>query len=156
MARAICTARMAPFVLNASETRTLIQLEAPTNTGVAWLRAVVSFEGVTVTDKPFEIQILKQTTAGTGGNAATEVLVTGPGASITPLGVALVGEWATTEPTAGDIIDSKYVHPQSGYEYVFQEGQDEVTYAGARVALRVITPTGVAATNVTATLWWEE
>lgn len=155
MARAICTARMAPFSLNASETKTLIQLEAPTNTGVAWLRAVVSFEGVTVSDKPFEIQILKQSTAGTGGTAATEVLVTGPGTSITPQGVALTGEWSA-EPTAGDIIDSKYVHPQSGYEYVFQEGQDEITYANGRVALRVITPSGVSATNVTATLWWEE
>jgi hypothetical protein len=153
MARAICSCVTSAISLAASTTKTLIQLQAPTNQGVAWLRASVSFEGVTVTDKPVKIDIVKQTDAGTM-SAYTEVLVTGPGASVTPQGVATTN--ATAEPTTTDVVDVKYVHPQAGYEYVFQEGQDELTYANARYALRVTSPSGNATQNVIAAMWWEE
>jgi hypothetical protein len=104
-------------------------------------------------DKPVRIDIVKQTDAGTM-SAYTEVLVTGPGVSITPQAVATTN--ASAEPTTTDVVDVKYVHPQSGYEYVFQEGQDELTYANARYALRVVSPADNATHNVLASLWWEE
>ncbi len=155
MARAICSVRIGPFAVAAGATKTLMQLEAPANQGVAWLRASVSFDGVTPADKPVEVQILKQSTAGTGGTAATEVLVTGPGAVVTPQGIVLTGEFSA-EPTEGDVIDGKAVHMQSGYEWVMQEGQDEIVYANGRVAVRVILPAGVTTANAYCSLWWEE
>jgi len=153
MARATCSCVTAAISLAASTTKTLIQIQAPTNQGVAWLRACVSFEGVTVTDKPVKLDIVKQTDAGTM-SAYTEVLVTGPGASITPQATAQTN--ATAEPTTTDVVDVKYVHPQSGYEWVFQEGQDELIFAGARYAIRVVSPSGNATHNVIASVMWEE
>lgn len=154
MARAIATVRTGLISIAANTTKTLIQLAAPTNQGVAWLRAGVSFYGGVVTDTPAQLQIVKQTDAGTM-SSYTEVLACGPGVSVTPQGVALTN--ASAEPTTTDIVDEKGVHPQTGYEFVFTEGQDELTYANARYALRIITPaSGWTTINGSAWLWWEE
>lgn len=155
MARAICTAATTAISLTAGLTKTLIQLQAPTNQGVAWLRASVSFQGVTVSDAPVKVDIVKQTSAGTM-QAYTEVLACGPGASITPQATVTTNASSSDEPTTTDIVDVKYVHPQAGYEYVFTEGQDELTYANARYALRVVAPSSFTTCNLVASLWWEE
>lgn len=157
MARVKCGARTGPVSLSTNVTKTLLQLLAPPNQGVAWKRASVSFEGVTATDKPVIVQILKQTDAGTGGNSVTETVLTAPkGTAPTPQATALAGLWATTEPTASDIVFEKYVHPQSGFEYVWQQAEDEWPYFNERYAMRVITPTGNATTNAICDLEWEE
>jgi hypothetical protein len=157
MARVLCGARTGAISLSANVTKTLLQLQAPANQGVAWKRLKVSFEGVTATDKPVILQILRQTDAGTGGNAVTETVLKAPkGTAPTPQATALAGLWATTEPSASDIIDEVYVHPQSGYEWVWQEAEDEFAYFNDRYAVRCITPAGNATTNAIASLNWEE
>lgn len=154
MARALCTCTTAEISIASNTTKTLIQLQAPTNQGVAWVRGGVAFQGVTVTDGPCQLQIVKQTDAGTM-SSYTEVLMTGPGASVTPQGVATTN--ATAEPTTTDVVDHKYVHPQSGYEWVFQRSQDEPVYANARYAIRIISPSsGWTTVDAVAWLWWEE
>ena len=157
MARVKCGARTGAMSVAANLTKTLLQLLAPTNQGVAWKRASISSEGVTATDKPNVVQILKQTDAGTGGQAVTETVLTAPkGTAPTPQSTALAGIWGTTEPSASDIIFEKYVHPQSGFEYVWQQAEDEWPYFNERYAIRVITPTGNATANFIADLEWEE
>lgn len=158
MARAICTAATTAISLTSNLTKTLIQNLAPANQGIAWLRASVSFQGVTVSDPPVKVDIVKQTDAGTGLASYTEILACGPGVSITPQATIIMNSATSgTEPTTTDIVDVKYVHPQAGYEYVFTEGQDELTYANARYGLRVSTSTGSFTTcTAVASLWWEE
>src|SRR5512143_2769674 len=138
MARVMCGARTGAMSVAANVTKTLLQLLAPANQGVAWKRLKVSFEGVTASDKPVLLQIVKQTDAGTGGVAVTETVLQAPkGTAPTPQATALGGIWATTEPTTTDIIDEVYVHPQSGYEWVWQRAEDEFAYFNERYALRV-------------------
>lgn len=157
MARVLCGGRTGAISLAANVTKTILQLQAPANQGVALKRAKVSFEGVTSTDKPVIAQLLKQTDAGTGGVSVTETVIRSPkGTAPTPQATALGGPWATTEPTASDIIDELYIHPQSGYEYVFQIAEDEVAYHNERYAIRVITPTGNQTTNCIGSFQWEE
>jgi hypothetical protein len=154
MARAICTVRTGAISIASGTTKTLIQLQAPTNQGVAWLRCGIALQGVSVTDAPGLVSLVKQTDAGTM-STYTEVLVTGPGASITPQAVATTN--ASAEPTTTDIVDEKYIHPQTGFEWVFQEGQDELTYANARYAIRIVSPASPwTSVNAVAWLWWEE
>ena len=153
MARAICVSASGAISLAASSAKTVLQLQAGTNLGVAILRIKVSFEGVTTDDEPAIVQILKQTTGGTM-SAGTETCVTGPGASITPQAVAQYN--ATVEPTGTTVLDECYVHMQSGYEWVFQEGQDEIVFNNSYVGVKVTTASGTATTNCRATIWWEE
>lgn len=157
MARVLCGARTGAISLAANVTKTLLQLQAPSNQGAAWKRLKVAFEGVTSTDKPVVLQLLKQTDAGTGGVGITETVLKSPkGTAPTPQCTALGGPWSTTEPSASDVIDEVYVHPQSGYEWIFQRAEDEHAYFNERYAVRCITPTGNATTNAIASLIWEE
>jgi hypothetical protein len=157
MARVICGARASAMSVAANSTKTLMQVLAPANQGVSWLRAKVSFEGVLSTDKPVIIQILKQTDAGTTGQAVTETVLLSPkGTAPTPQAVALAGIFAGGEPTASDIVDEVYCHPQSGYEWVWQRAEDAFAYFNERYAIRVISPTGNATTNAACSVIWEE
>lgn len=157
MARVNCVMRTGPISLAANVAKTLVQILAPSNQAVAITRAKVSFEGVTATDKPVLVQLLKQTTAGTGGlSTYTPKLKNSPGGAPTIQTSALYGLWATTEPTDGDILDELYVHPQSGYEWVWQRGQDEISGYNLRYAIKVTTPTGNQTTNAIAEIEWEE
>lgn len=157
MARVVCSMRTGAISLAANVAKTLVQIAAPANQAVAVLRAKVSFEGVTAGDKPVLIQLLKQTTAGTGGlSTLTPKLLLSPGGAPTIQTTALYGLWATTEPTDGDILDELYVHPQSGYEWVWQRGQDEIAGYNVRIALKATTAAGNQTTNAVAAILWEE
>jgi hypothetical protein len=155
MARAFCVGTSGEVSLAASSAKTIIQLLAGANRGVAILRVKVSFEGVTAADEPARVQLLQQTTAGTM-SAGTETCIAGPGASITPQ--ATMQYNATVEPTGTTVFDEAYVHMQGGYEWVCQRGQDEILLTGAtnRLGVKVTTETGTATTNCIATVWWEE
>jgi uncharacterized protein YaiE (UPF0345 family) len=139
--------------VSANSTKTLMQLAGATNQCAALLRVKVAFEGVTATDKPVLVEIVTQTTAGTM-SAGTENIVNSP----TSVTVQTVAQYnATAEPTLGVVLDSVYVHLQSGYEWVFQRGQDEIMVpAGGRIGIRVTNPTGNQATNASCTVYWEE
>jgi len=151
MARVICTADSGAVSVTAvPTTKTLLGLTAPANQGVAWLRAVITFEGVTAADKPLLIE-WGSVTGGTSAGA-TENLITAPGGAPTPQGAALTYSAEPTWTSKG----SAYCHGQSGYEVVFQRGQDEVAYYNATWAVRVTNPSGNQTLNARATLWWEE
>jgi len=158
MARVNCVMRTGPISLVAANgIKTLVQILAPTNQGIALTRATVSFEGTAPTDKPNLVQLMKQTTAGTGGlSTITPKLKNSPGGAPTIQTSALYGLWATTEPTSGDILDEKYVHPQSGYEWVWQRGQDEIAGYNVRYAIVVTPGSGNATCNAIAAIEWEE
>jgi hypothetical protein len=150
MGRAICAFDSGAVSIAANTTKTLWGLTAPSNQGIAWLRFILSCEGVAATDKP----ALVEWGVVTGGtfSGGTEQLIQSPGGALTPQAAALT---YSVEPT-WTVKGSVYVHLQSGYELVFQRGQDEVAYYNATWALRVTNPTGNSTTNVRSTIWWEE
>lgn len=141
----------ADIALTAATTRTLLQVLAPTNHRVKLTKLSVTCEGVVVTDTPILIELLRQTTAGTM-TAITERVIDPPGADETPQTVGTHSA-TSTEPTAGDILDEWFVHPQSGFAIVFPLNQQPAIPGGGRLAIRATAPQAV---DVRCSVWVDE
>jgi len=151
MARRNCSVTTEGEVaLAAATVKTILQILAPTNQRVALRGFSVSFDGVSATAEPVQVELVKQTTAGTM-TAATPV----------PEGVGLGSEAiqtvaqknASAEPTTTDVLRRYEVHPQSGREVRFGI-EDEIVLAGAaRVGIRCTAP---AIVNVLGHMSFEE
>lgn len=133
-------AQTAEVALTAATTRTVIQVIAPTNHRVKILGWGVFFDGTSATAEPVQVELLRQTTAGTMSSltpvktdAASETLLT------------TAQHTATAEPTAGDILDVVECHPQSGFEKIMSTpgSQLYVIGGGGRVGIRCTAPAGV-------------
>lgn len=127
----------------ADTAKTLLQLIAGTNQRLRVKEIGVSFRGQVNTDKPFTVEVLYQTTAGTGGQTATPVKEA-DGAAETLQATALKATWSTTEPTAGSVIRTFDVHPQSGLVYQCPLGDEIVVGGGKRLGLRITGPVGTS------------
>jgi hypothetical protein len=88
--------------------KTILQLVAAAQHRVRNVYFSISFEGVTPTDAPIQVRILKQTTAGT---MSSLTLVKDCPADDETLQTT-AQHTATVEPTAGDVRYSQFVHPQ--------------------------------------------
>lgn len=134
-------------VSSTTSAKTILQLIAPTNQALRVQGFGCFFAGVSVTDAPIVVELLRQTTAGTvtsrtplkRGISGTTIQATG-------------GENATAEPTASDILWSGQIHPQSGVE-VPLVGREILMDGGTRLGLRV---TAAVAVNVRAHIDYEE
>lgn len=101
-------------VATGTAAKTIMQLVAASNHRIIVSKIVVSFEGVTATDAPIQVRVLRQTTAGTmsaltpvkDSDSDDETLQT------------TAQHTATAEPTAGDVLESQLVHPQSSRVFV--------------------------------------
>jgi hypothetical protein len=136
--------------------KTILQINTPTNQRIKVNEWDIAFNGTSNTAAPILVELVRQTSAGTGGNALTliklnnsdqETLQTsgqyGPTTTI----------W-TTEPTDSSIIPfCEFVHPQQGYAWRARFGNDLQVQGGTRLGLRV---TAAASVNVTARLAAEE
>lgn len=111
---------------------TLVQIKAPTNQRLRVVGYGVAFSGTSVTETPIEVQLLWQTTDGTG-TAATEVKYDGS-LGETVQGVGQVAPFSA-EPTAGDVIKKWYQHPQVPFEVMLPADQAIWVGGGDRVAL---------------------
>jgi hypothetical protein len=47
---------------------------------------------------------------------------------------------STGEPTPGTILDSKFVHPQTGYCWQAPFGKEKIVPGGGRLGLRLVSP----------------
>lgn len=148
MAGLLGVARIAEEAITTSA-ETLIQLVAPSNHRLKILEWGVFFDGVTATDSPIIVDILRQTTAGT--SSSLTLVKWNDSDDETLLASAL--QDFTAEPTAGDILESKEVHPQSGYEKIYPLGQELIVKGGGRMGLRV---TAGANVNAIAYIKYEE
>lgn len=133
--------------------KTLIQIQAATNHAVSITRYKLSFDGEENLAAPILVELLRQTTAGTGGSAGT-VNRTDETESTTIDATSLQG--FSAEPTAGAILDSFYVHPQGGAEVVEVDPDRVRVEAGNRIGLRVTQDSGETSVNVTGFLEFEE
>lgn len=126
--------------VSAAATETILQVIAATNHQVKILGWGGSFAGTTVTAEPIELQLIRQTTAGT---ASALTLVKWSDSDGDTIDASALHDF-TAEPTAGDILSSVLVHPQTGYEIWYPEGREPIIGAGDRIGIRVITPSGVS------------
>ena len=139
------------IALAAAATKTVLQLVAPTNQRVEVMGLSVSFDGVSATQEPIKVDLLRQTTAGTGGSAATP---SKDGDYAETIQTTAQKNIATAEPTAGAVLRSWNIHPQFGIDKTFRKGEVQVP-GGGRLGLRCTTAGGVAV-NVVAEINCEE
>lgn len=134
-------------VSSTTAAKTILQLIAPTNQALRVQGFGIGFAGVSVTDAPIVVELLRQTTAGTvTGRTPLKRGVSGTAIQATG------GENASAEPTASDILWSMQIHPQSGAEVSFV-GREILMDGASRLGLRV---TAGVAVNVRAHIDFEE
>ena len=129
--------------LTAATVKTCVQYVAP-STGEVRIRAWgFSLDGVTAANVPGDVELLRQTTAGT---ASALTPVDWEHGARTALGTAQ--KTFTVEPTAGNVLHPGQVTPNGGlYECWYGDEGPKVPASG-RIGIR-----GTFANNVNATVW---
>ena len=129
--------------LTAATVKTALQVATPATTRIKVVGFSVSFNSVTAADAPAVVDLLRQTTTGTGGTAAT----LSPLDDLAPVSACSgLYDIATLEPTAGAILWSGYVTPFGGlFVYNYAEGEEPVLDISTRIGIRVNSPAGVSA-----------
>lgn len=138
--------------LIAATPETLIQLRGASTIKGKIRKWGVFFNGVTATAVPVAVRLLRQTTDGTS-SGATEAAwdPDNPTANCT----AFIG-FSSTEPTAGEVLETAFVHPQAGF-YVAEYPPDcrptLDNAATSRIGIECNAPAGV---DARAFVVWEE
>jgi hypothetical protein len=127
-------ARTDPIATGTSA-KTLLQLVAASNHGVVIDEISVAFAGTSNTAAPVRVDVLRQTSAGTMTTSASTI-VKDPDDSDETLQTTRLDS-ASAEPTAGDILMTEYVHPQTGYTWQAPFGRGIKVGGGDRLGVRV-------------------
>lgn len=135
--------------LTANTVETVLQVAASASKAIEVVRWSVSFNGVSASDAPVRVELLRVTSAGTS-SAFTPVKLD---PATTPA-LATARTAHTAEPTVGDIIEPYQVTPYGGLLLV-QYAPDErpKVEANGRIGIRCLAAAGV---NVTAHLVFAE
>jgi hypothetical protein len=137
------TARDTAVSLVAGTTKTIVQVVPGTNTPVRVVEIGVSFNGVTTTDVPVLVQLLRQTTAGTSSSLTLIADQESSSKSVVATGLKTF----TAEPTTGNILRDWYITPIAGlFVLQFPLGR-EVDALTSRIALRCNAPTSAVSVN---------
>lgn len=148
MAGLVCIAQTSEVALAAATEKTVLQIVAPANQRLRIKRWGVFFDGISSTDEPVVVKLLRQTDAGTMTALTPVKQVVG---SETIQTTAQYN--ASAEPTGGDVIDGAEVHPQSGYEVIVPFDMPIEVAGGGRIGISCNAP---AAVNVKAKIVFEE
>lgn len=148
MAGLICIAQTAEVALVAATAKTIMQIIAPAQQRLKIKGWGVFFDGISGTDSPVQVRLLRQTTAGTVSSLTPVKQVAGNETVQTT-----AGHTATVEPTAGDVLDIAEVHPQSGYEKLIPFDMPLEVPGGGRIGIECTAPDVV---NVRAKIIFEE
>lgn len=100
-------------VATGTSLKTIMQIVAAANHRIVIPQISVSFEGVTTTDAPIDVQIMRQSTAGT----MSALTLTKDNDSDDETIQTTAQHTATVEPTAGDVLARKLVHPQGRADF---------------------------------------
>jgi hypothetical protein len=115
--------------------KTLLQIKAATNHAVLVEEISISFNGTNNTSAPIQVDVLRQTSAGTMTNSASTIVKDPDDASETLQTTRT--DSASAEPAASDILMTQYVHPQTGWTWQARyRGEIKVgggDYLGVRV-----------------------
>ena len=128
-------------VATGTSAKTLCQVVAAANHRVLITEIEVAFEGVTSNDPPIQIEILKQTDAGTMTSLSPVKVNTGDGETLQ----TTAQHTATAEPTAGTVIRRTLVHPQAAYRLLLARENAIVVNGGERLGVKVLASVGIDA-----------
>lgn len=129
--------------------KTLLQVVAAPNHAIKINEVSIGFHGTSNTAEPVKVELLRQTTAGTM-SALTPVNADD---SVADTLDTTAQHTATSEPTAGDILRTWAVHPQTGLVVQAHDLAPIIVGAGDRLGLRV---TAAADVNADAYISFEE
>lgn len=135
----------------AATVETLLQVRGVTTTECKIVGWGVSFDSTVAADAPVVVDLLFQTTDGTG-TGATEVPLDGGGRAALGTGFHSF----SAEPTAGGILESYDVPPQGGLVIrEYPPGREPIVtnLTTSRIGIRVTAPSGC---NAIAWIQWEE
>lgn len=120
-------------VATGTSLKTIAQILAAANHGLLVGRVEVSFEGIAPTDAPILVEVLRQTTAGTMSSLTPTKIDADNNDTLQ----VTAQHTSTSEPTAGDVLFTRFVHPQGGYTWAFA-GNDRIRVpGGGRLGVRV-------------------
>lgn len=138
--------------LAAATVETVLQVVAGASKPVRVSRWGVSFNGVTVSDIPVRVELIRLTSAGTSSAFVPLKLDPNSEASMAAARTA-----HTAEPTAGDLLEVHYVSPAGGgLIEVYSAGYPDerpIVAPNGRIGIRVL---ATAAVNVNAFLIFDE
>jgi hypothetical protein len=142
-------AQAGELAVTASTEKCLVQIVAPANHRVKVRGFGVFFDGTSVSAEPVRVQLLRQTSAGTMSalTPAQEIPVS------ETIQTTALKDGSGTVPTAGDVLATFEVHPQSGYEKMYPLGQEIIVPGGGRLGINVLAGANV---NATAAIYFEE
>jgi hypothetical protein len=150
MAALTLVAVTAEVALTAATGRTVLQVLAPTNRALKLLSWAITFDGNSPTAEPVLVELLRQTTAGTMTSLTLVKWDSGHDETLQTTGSH---SSTSTEPTAGDVLARRDIHPQSGYECIYPYGQEPIIPTATRLAIRAVAPANV---NCIAEMRFEE
>lgn len=126
------------IALVAATAKTILQAVAPTNQRGALKSFSVAFDGTSAAAEPVQVDLLRQTTAGTM-TAATPVKE-GVGSETIQF---TAQKNASVEPGSGDVLRRYEVHPQAGREIRFGIDDEILIPGGTRLGIRCTAPANV-------------
>ena len=117
--------------LAAATAKTVLQVKAPANQRVKIKGWGVFFDGTGVSAEPINVKLVRQSTAGT----MTSVTPARCDDSL-PETIQSTGSVnASAEPTSGEVLQFRNVHPQSGYEHLYGIGDEDKIKGGGYVGI---------------------
>lgn len=127
------------MALAASTARTVLQVVAPANQKLYLAKLSGGFYGVSGTDNPVRVRVLKQTTAGTG-RATLTLTKRNSQQTETLQATATVWQASATEPTAGEVLLQLPIHPQGNFvlSLLDDQGNPLVLNGGERLGIEVL------------------
>lgn len=117
--------------LGAATVETLLQIVAGATKRIKVVAWGISFDGVTASNVPGDIELLRQTTAGTA-SAFTPVKWD----EAEPAAIATAQNQFTVEPTAGDLLHPIQLTPNGGLFEVDYGDAGPMVAASGRVGIR--------------------
>lgn len=134
-----CTTPASTGVVCAADANphTVVQVTAPTNQQVRIDKVTLGFRGTTVTNSPIVVEMVRQTTAGSGGSSRTMQKLNQASETIQSTGLS----GPSTEPTlSGEPMESWTIHPQLNGGFVLPLSREYIISGGGRVGIRIIDP----------------
>jgi hypothetical protein len=138
--------------LGAATAETVLALIGSTVVKARLVEWSVDFDGVLTTAEPVRVRLIRLTADdGTRTTTVTEV----PWDPDNPTANCVGRKHFTAEPTKGDVIWDKEVHPQGGFHIQYPLGREPTLDNSASVGF-AIECTAAAAVNCVAAMAWEE
>lgn len=130
----------AEVALVAATPKTVLTVTAPSNHRDKLGGFGISFDGTVAGNEPVVVELMRFT-GGTG--TGTTVTPTKVDDSIAEAIQSTSKSNYSAEPTAGEILDVKEIHPQTGYEKYYPFGWEKIIGGGDMMGIRCTAPQAV-------------